>query len=150
MKCHEIQNYLFDLVFGEKLSTYNHIQLSFHIFLCPRCAKKLEELKTAKECMNSLFFPPSSGCENCIMEIVREESLYKNSPQLPLSSWVITGVIVLISLSTAFLGNDFSRIATDSAFMLPFGIIVGLLCTTYGAIFIGIHLKELSERFGLH
>jgi len=29
------------------------------------------------------------------------------------------------------------------------GITIGIILTTYGALFIGSHLKQLSERFGL-
>ena len=36
------------------------------------------------------------------------------------------------------------------SFLLPVGITIGVVLTTYGALFIGSHLKELSERFGLY
>jgi hypothetical protein len=35
------------------------------------------------------------------------------------------------------------------SFLLPVGITVGIVLTSYGALFIGGHLKELSERFRL-
>jgi hypothetical protein len=33
--------------------------------------------------------------------------------------------------------------------MIPIGITIGIMLTGYGALFIGSHLKEFSERFGL-
>jgi hypothetical protein len=35
------------------------------------------------------------------------------------------------------------------SYLLPVGITIGIVLTSYGALFIGSHLKELSERFGL-
>jgi hypothetical protein len=35
------------------------------------------------------------------------------------------------------------------SFLLPVGITFGIVLTSYGALFIGSHLEEFSERFGL-
>jgi hypothetical protein len=66
--------------------------------------------------------------------------------------WVITGFIILISLAMSLFGMDFMRTIPGSAasFLLPIGITIGSIVTVYGALFIGSHLKELSDRFGLH
>jgi hypothetical protein len=68
-----------------------------------------------------------------------------------LRSWVITGIIVLVSLTSAFFGIDFIKVAAanGSAFLLPVGLTVGGVTTFYGALFIASHLEELSDRFGL-
>ena len=65
--------------------------------------------------------------------------------------WVIAGFVILVSLVTAFFGLEFNNIAGEAgkSFMLPMGITIGIVLTSYGALFIGSHLKELSERFGL-
>jgi hypothetical protein len=65
---------------------------------------------------------------------------------------VITGLIVLISLASAFLGLDFDKVARagGSSVLLPLGLTIGVVVTGYGALFIGSHLKELSEHFRLH
>jgi hypothetical protein len=65
--------------------------------------------------------------------------------------WVIAGFIILVSMATAFFGLDFQKLAqeTGTSFLLPIGITIGIVLTTYGALFIGSHLQELSERFGL-
>jgi hypothetical protein len=73
------------------------------------------------------------------------------SPEVPFGGWVITGLVVLFSLATSFMGMDFISVATaqGSSFLLPLGITIGLVVTGYGALFIGSHLKELSDRFRL-
>jgi hypothetical protein len=71
--------------------------------------------------------------------------------EFSLRGWVIIGVIILVSLATSFFGRPFTTVAAAQgmAFLLPVGITVGIVITGYGALFIGSHLKELSERFGL-
>jgi hypothetical protein len=61
-------------------------------------------------------------------------------------------VIVLLSLSSAFIGMNANQIAPQewTYFLLPLGLTVGIFVTGYGTLFIGTHLKELAERFKLH
>jgi len=116
--------------------------------------EKMEHYQSAKTIMKEDFFPPSPNLEDSIMakiEAEQEESAYAPVGGLSTHGWVIAGVIILISLVTSFFGLDFQQLALKSgmSFMLPIGITIGIVLTTYGALFIGSHLKELSERFGL-
>ena len=79
------------------------------------------------------------------------EEIYAVPGGLSTRGWVIAGLIILVSLVTAFFGLDFQKLAleTGMSFLLPVGITIGIVLTSYGALFIGSHLKELSERFGL-
>jgi len=65
--------------------------------------------------------------------------------------WVIAGMVMLVSLATAFFGMDFNRVALAAgmSYMIPVGITIGIALTCYGALFVGSHLKEFTERFGL-
>jgi len=58
---------------------------------------------------------------------------------------------MLISLATVFFGLEFNKVAliAGMSFTIPIGITIGIALTSYGALFIGSHLKDLSERFGL-
>jgi hypothetical protein len=84
------------------------------------------------------------------VEMLREEQ----NPAYAVSfrGWVITGFVVLVSLTTSLFGMDFVRMIPEvaSSFLLPIGITIGVVVTVYGALFIGSHLKELSDRFRLH
>jgi hypothetical protein len=129
-------------------------QVWLHTFFCPSCSQKIERLIETRTIMKEDFFPPSPGLENSIMAKI---ALEEEAPQtvfaggLSTRGWVITGLIVFISLATAFFGFDFKRIVgeTGTSFLIPASITIGIVLTTYGAFFIGSHLKELSERFGL-
>jgi len=116
--------------------------------------EKMERYQSAKTIMKEDFFPPSPELENSIMakiEAEQEDEVYAVAGGLSTHGWVIAGVAILISLVTVFFGLDFKHLALESgmSFVLPMGITIGIVLTTYGALFIGSHLKELSERFGL-
>jgi hypothetical protein len=136
----------------------NQIQVWLHTFICPNCAQEIERFEVSKAIMREDFFPPSPDLEDSIMAraaIEDEQTDTEESHAVPggLSTrgWVIAGLIILVSLATAFFGLDFQNLAdeTGMSFLLPVGITVGIVLTTYGALFIGSHLKELTERFGL-
>jgi hypothetical protein len=137
------------------------IRMSLHLLICPDCAREVERFEVTQDILRHDFLPPAPGLENMIMaKIAAEagESLEEfEAEEASISGgfstrgWVVAGVVMLVSLATAFFGFEFHRVATDAgmSFMLPVGITVGIVLTSYGALFIGSHLKELSERFGL-
>jgi hypothetical protein len=138
----------------DSMPLLNGIQVWVHSLFCHACAEKIERYQTAKTVMKEDFFPSSPDIEDSIMariEAEQADEAYAAAGGLSTQNWVIAGVIILISLATAFFGLDFQRLALESgmSFMLPVGITIGIVLTTYGAFFIGSHLKELSERFGL-
>jgi hypothetical protein len=110
--------------------------------------------------MQTGFFPPAPAMEEAVMEVIRREALDPGDVPMEIAdppeavsfrSWVIAGLIILISLSSAFIGLDFAEVAEKggSSFLIPVGLTVGLAVSIYGALLIGTHLKELSGRFGL-
>jgi hypothetical protein len=136
------------------ISLLSQIQVWAHILFCTVCAEKIERYEAAKTLMKEDFFPLPPDIEETIMARIDAEQAdeaHDTVGGFSTQSWVIAGLIILISLATAFFGLDFKRLALDSgmSFMLPIGITIGIVLTTYGAFFIGSHLKELSERFGL-
>jgi hypothetical protein len=139
----------------EPLSLLEHLQIEFHLIFCSRCAGEYKKLEKVREIIKiDFFFAPPSGLEERVMAEIEQEALRENistAAGVPFYSWVITGFIVLISLATASLGMDFSKLADalGTSFLLPVGITIGAIITGYGALFIGSHLEELSERFGL-
>jgi hypothetical protein len=116
--------------------------------------EKMERYQSAKTIMKEDFFPPSPDLENSIMAKINKEQeneVYAPVGGLSTHGWVIAGIVILVSLVITFFGLDFQHLALESgmSFVLPVGITIGIVLTTYGALFIGSHLKELSERFGL-
>jgi hypothetical protein len=156
----------------KSLSLLTSLEIAVHLIFCSRCTDEIAWYEAALEQMKTDFFPPSPKLEATIMERIRTESpvfsqdFSEASPELldiPIDApdtligisfrgWVITGLVVLVSLVTAFFGMDFEQIAASqgSSFLLPVGLTIGAVVSCYGALFIGSHLKELSSRFRLH
>jgi hypothetical protein len=135
----------------------NRLEIALYIVFSSRYAATYLRLEAVREILRSDFLPPVPELEDSIMDRINAdtvEMLYdEQNPAYEVSfrGWVITGFIILISLAMSFFGMDFARtIPGAAAFLLPIGITIGVIVTVYGALFIGSHLKELSDRFGLH
>jgi hypothetical protein len=142
----------------EPVSLKQRFCLAFHILVCGHCAARLARYEEARYELRTSFFPPAPDLSGSIMECVNriyEEADMDAEPVFDIPGgvstrgWVIVGFIVLLSLATLFFGSDFTAVALDqgSSFLLPLGLTIGIVLTSYGALFIGSHLKELSERF---
>jgi hypothetical protein len=165
MTCHDIMDKIYEYSGEETMPLLLRIRIGIHLFFCPGCAQEVERFEVTRSILQNDFFPPAPDCaEPVMLRIMREEgeaadaAVEESLEGFPLSAegvsfrgWVITGFIVLLSLSTVFFGLDFGRLAEAEgmSFLLPVGITIGAVLTCYGAFFIGSHLKELSERFGL-
>jgi hypothetical protein len=138
---------------------YTQAQIWFHTLLCPDCAQQIERFQITRDLVSDeylgagLFSTPNF--EDSIMAKIEAEEIEAKeiAPAGGLSTrgWVIAGLVIFISLATAYFGLDFKNITAESgnSFLLPMGILIGVVLTVYGAFFIGTHLKELSERVGL-
>ena len=143
---------------SDSMPLFNQIRVWLHTIFCPNCAQEIERYHVSRSILQNEFFPISPGLEESIMakiDTLDEEQDIKDGYAVPggLSTrgWIIAGLIIFISLATASFGFDFRHLTDESggSFLLPVGITIGIVITTYGALFIGSHLKELSERFGL-
>ena len=137
------------------LPLHTQISLWLHLLACPACAREQRYLRRIKEIMKTDFLPSSPDFEELIMERVNGEAGTGETSGVQAGFsfrlWVIIGFFMLLSLSSAFFGMNFAQIAASEgmSFLLPVGITVGMVLTCYGALFIGSHLGELSDRFGL-
>jgi hypothetical protein len=130
----------------------------------------MDDYAAAREALRTDFFPPENGVpdlEESIMArifaepdivnfgdygMMEDEGEQAHAEEgISLRGWVINGLIVFLSLSTSFFSLNFDKLAVsqDLSFLLPMGITIGLVLTVYCAVFIGSHIKELSEKFGL-
>ena len=163
MNCSKIM----DMIYGysgndpeDSMPLLNQIQVWLHTVMCQNCASEIERFEISKAVMREDFFPSSPFHEDSIMaRIIAEEQeietlepeIYAVPGGISTRNWIIAGLIILISLSTVFIGLDFQTLANETgiSLLLPIGITIGIILTTYCALFIGSHLKELTERFGL-
>jgi hypothetical protein len=134
------------------------IRIGLHLLVCPDCAQEVERFEVCRDILHSEFLPPAPGLENTVMAMIaaeQNEAAEAEEAELPggfsTRGWIIAGLVMLVSLATAFFGLDFNRVALAAgmSFMIPVGITIGIALTCYGALFVGSHLKEFCERFGL-
>jgi len=141
----------------DSMPLLSQIQIWLHIFFCPDCANEVKRYESARRIMRNNFFPSSPRIEDSVMSKIEvDEELSETAPYaipggLSTRGWIIAGLIIVVSLGTSFFGLDFQKIAdvTGISFLLPFGITAGIVLTSYCVFFIGSHIKELTERFGL-
>lgn len=155
MTCRDVIDRVYEFNGDESLGLLTHLRIQFHLLHCPHCGREIEKLETVRDIMGTDFFPPAPALEETLMREILGDGPEESFPEaagISFRGWVITGLIILISLSTSFLGVDFIKIANDqgSSFLIPLGITIGAVISAYGALFIGSHLKELSDRFNLH
>ena len=158
MDCHTVMDTIYEAEKDSSLPLLTRIRMWLHLFFCPACTGELRNLRHVEEIMKTDFFPPAPDFEDLLMERLFEENFEEDlsgkaddPAGFSFRGWVIIGFFVLLSLSSAFFGGDFVKIANaeGSSFLLPLGITIGTVLTCYGALFIGSHLKELSSRFRL-
>jgi hypothetical protein len=154
MKCEEVMEKMPEAG-EESLSLWLYLRTSAHLFFCPRCAGELRMIREARELMKETFLPPSPDFAEPLMALIEEEAVEDpegfEAQGFSTRSWVITGVIILVSLASSFFGMDFIQVASSQgdSFLFPLGLTIGLVLSCYGALFIGSHLKELSTRLKL-
>jgi len=163
MNCSKIMDLVYEYSGGDpdrenSMPLFLQVQVWLHTIVCPNCAQEIERYEVTRDILREDFFPPSPELEEAIMAKIAEEDLlteaedsYAAAGGLSFRGWVVAGLIILVSLATSFFGLDFQKVANESgiSFLLPVGITIGIVLTTYGVFFIGSHLKELSERFDL-
>jgi len=158
MKCNDALDMVYES--EEALPLGKRLSVAFHIILCGQCAAHLGNYEKARFLLKTEFFPPSPDFSDSIMNsIYREDEEYEEEASghlmeaggFSVRGWVIAGLALIISLATIFFGQDFASIVRDqgSSYLIPLGILIGVAITVYGALFIGSHLKEFSEKFKL-
>jgi hypothetical protein len=164
MDCKEMMNLIIEADGDESFSLFRHLALEFHLLICPRCSREFRHYRLGRELLSASCQDPelkSSSLpdfSDSIMAVILAESAEDSGPEdsmteaLSFRRWVITGCVIMISLVSVFFGLTFTELSAASGFslMVPMSLTIGIFISAYGALFIGSHLKELSERFRLH
>ena len=147
---------IFEAAGEEPFSALDQARIDLHLFFCPRCSEELAKIKSLRGIMSSEFFPPSPDFGKQVMEKIEGETEEFSASRIPggfsVLGWIVIGGFMFLSLTAVFFSLDFTRLADaqGSSFLLPMGLIIGLVFTGYGAVFIGSHLDEFSTWFKLH
>ena len=159
MNCAKIMDIVYE---QEDMSLLNRIKVGLHLLVCPDCAQEVERFEVCRDILNNDFMFPAPDLEDPVMSMINtgeaantaeiaEAMNAEVTGGFSIRGWIIAGIVMLVSLATVSFGLGFHKMALISgmSFTIPIGITIGLALTSYGALFIGSHLKTLSERFGL-
>ncbi|GMO46677.1 MAG: hypothetical protein Ta2B_28380 [Termitinemataceae bacterium] len=171
MKCETIQDYLFQLMFAgnerEEICFQRFVKrllITLHLLHCENCGEFKRVIGKTSEIMASDFLPQSevnTEVSDAVMNIINRQNstIADLRPQqswsepdtdtFSLQTWVVSGLIIMISLLSAYFSINLLSSQEILDFIVPIAITIGSVITAYGAIFIGTHLKELSKRFGI-
>jgi hypothetical protein len=162
MNCEKVLDKVYEYSGKEPMPLFTRIRIGFHLLFCPDCAQEVERFEVCRDILHNDFMPSAPvGLENNVMAMIAADETedLEEAPSLDgvlsggfsTRGWVIAGLVMLVSFATVFLGLDFNTVALAAgiSFLIPIGITIGIVLTCYGALFIGSHLKELTERFGL-
>jgi hypothetical protein len=149
MNCAKILDIVYEQ--QEDMSLFNRIRVGMHLLVCPDCAQEVERFEVCRDMLQDdfMFLAPA---EEAVNTAEATEAMNAEVPGgFSIRGWIIAGIVMLVSLATVFFGLEFNKVAliAGMAFTIPIGITIGIALTSYGALFIGSHLKDLSERFGL-
>jgi len=155
MNCERVLEKVYEM--DDTMSLFTRIRIGLHIITCPDCAQEVERFEVCKDILRNDFFPTASLEDTVMAMVAAEEAAAPAAEEMEIPGgfstrgWVIAGLVMFVSLATAFFGLDFNHVAVAAgiSFLIPVGITIGIVLTCYGALFIGSHLKELTERFGL-
>ena len=154
---------ILDLVYEqEDMSLFTRIRVGMHLLVCPDCAQEVERFEVCRDILQNDFLYPAPDLEDAVMSMISADEAVNAAEiteamnaEVPggfsIRGWIIAGIVMLVSMATVFFGLEFNKVAliAGMAFTIPIGITIGIALTSYGALFIGSHLKDLSERFGL-
>jgi hypothetical protein len=155
MSCAKILDIVYE---QEDMSLFNRIRVGLHLLVCPDCAQEVERFEVCRDIMRNDFMFPAPDLEDAVMSMISAEEgeiIEVQEAEAPggfsIRGWIIAGIVMLVSLATVFFGLEFNKVAlvAGMAFTIPIGITIGIALTSYGALFIGSHLKMLSEHLGI-
>jgi hypothetical protein len=153
MKCNERLNKILGADDDTTLSLFMRLQFYVHTFFCDHCRFVINQYDDSAELMRNNFFYDTPDMSDSIMhQILSEESIPDNNEiheWVSFKKWIIAGCIILVSLVSAFFGFNFNEVAssTDSSYMLSIGLLIGLIVSIYGLLFIGTQMKQLRHFF---
>ncbi|MDR1429007.1 MAG: peptidoglycan-binding protein [Spirochaetaceae bacterium] len=165
MRCGDIVNWVIEHDGDEDVSFLRRLLIDAHIFFCPRCARELRRWQLGRDLLSASCQDPAltiGGFElpdisGAVMGDILAESgetpdtASGGAEVLSFRRWVVAGCVIVVSLVSVFFCFDFTELSAASglSLMIPMGVTIGIIISAYSALFIGSHLKELSQRFRL-
>ena len=126
------------------------LRVRLHLSHCTSCNAEYSRMQKAIAFMRSEYLPSSPDLSELIMSVIRATPILEAAP-VSFREWTIVGIVILAAITIAPLGRAFTwvKLSFGSNFLLPLNVVLGMILSAYGALFIGTHLNEFVKRFKL-
>jgi hypothetical protein len=151
MKCDDKLDKIFSADEDNPLSIVTQVRFFLHRFFCDHCSFIMNQYEDSRTMMKNDFFYDTIDMSNVIMnQVLKNESIPEENEfheWVSLKNWIVAGCIILVSLVSAFFGFNFNEVAVsgDSSYMLSIGLVIGLIISIYGLLFIGTQMKQIRH-----
>jgi hypothetical protein len=134
----------------DAMENYNpSAEMNKHMSSCPACALGYASLRSAL----TVYTLPLSVCERDLVPGIMAALPFARRPRrfMSLRNWLLGGVALLVSIAFVPFLEEFKALTRSygNGFLLPLGIVLGILVTVYMMVFIATHVQDFSRRFGI-
>ncbi|MFQ3547659.1 MAG: hypothetical protein SNJ56_04915 [Termitinemataceae bacterium] len=148
MQCDDVRNYLVQHSDARgRIPLYRKIPVLLHLARCPSCRTLYQRFVKSLQLLAALpawqsAAVPEELPDSIMSRIASCAPLDAPGAQNPVSfrNWITVGLVIFIAL----ISLPFSL--EDSLLLI---ITLSIFLTLYGSLFIGSHIRELSDHFGL-
>jgi len=151
MRCDEFLDRHDRLDSGEEPGLF----LRLHLASCPACRARVAEQAAALEAIRAAAAGPldaelEDAIEDRVMAAVH--LLPRPRRELHARDWAISGLVIFASLALVPFDANYGllRDLVGESFTMPLCLVLGLVVTIYGAVFIGTHMEELEPFVKRH
>jgi len=151
MRCDEFLDRYDRLDSGEEPGLF----LRLHLATCPACRARVAEGEAVRESIRvAAAKPVDATLEEAIEARIMTAVRLMPAPRRALHArdWVISGLVIFASLALVPFDANYGilRDLFGEGFTMPLCLVLGLVLTIYGAVFIGTHMTELEPYVKRH
>lgn len=151
MRCDEFLDRYDRLDSGEEPGLF----LRLHLAACPACRDRVAEHEAALEAIRTAAAEPlDAALEEAIAARVMAAVRLMPAPRRAFHArdWAISGLVIFSSLALVPFDANYGilRELFGEGFTMPLCLVLGLVLTIYGAVFIGTHMTELEPFVKRH
>lgn len=129
--------------------------MRLHLATCPSCRARVAERASALAAIRASAAEPvdldlEAAIEDRVMAAVRLMPAPRR--ELHAREWVVSGLVIFASIALVPFDANYGilRDLFGEGFTMPLCLVLGLVLTIYGAVFIGTHMSELEPFVKRH
>lgn len=152
MRCETFRDRYDQLDSGEEAGFF----LRAHLASCPECRRATDRLEAGLQAWRAAAEADSEALRHGEMVDQRIMAavllLPRPRKELHARNWALSGMVIFLSLALIPFSEDFSllRQLFGEGYSLPLFLVLGLVLTLFGGVFIATHMEELEPYVKRH